>query len=118
MLSWEPMMLNDLAAFYPAYPPLQIAAPSVATTTVAAATTTDAAPVPSATTTPREALLTYIPGFSDKVIANHDVRVYTDAAKRTLLVYGYWDETTLIIARNEAAFTELAGRLARSRTQP
>ena len=98
MLSWEPTMPNDLAALFP---PLPL---SDASTT--AATTTAAASVPGAQQK-----------FRDEVIANHDVRVYRSALGKSVLLYGYWNQTTLIIARDTAAFTEIVQRLATSRAQ-
>lgn len=105
MLSWETVMPRDLAALYPAYPsaPAASSSPSTATST---ATSTAAAPiVPVAPN-----------AFHDEVASNHDVRVYRDAAGRSVLLYGYWNQTTLIIARDTAAFAEIAGRLATSRS--
>ena len=57
------------------------------------------------------------PGFVDEVVRNHDVRVYRDATGKSVLLYGYWNQTTLVIARDVAAFTELLQRLATSRAQ-
>ncbi len=125
MLSWEKTMSKDLAAIFPPYP-----APVVSTTTATStATTTPKKPAPAAaptkpaaraatttaSTTPRVAVTA---GFRDEVIANHDVRVYRDDQGRTLFLYGYWSQTVLVIARDAAAFTELAERLAGSRPQP
>lgn len=91
MLSWEPTMQRDLEALFPAYP--------VATTTTATSTSAQAA------------------GFRDEVVSNHDIRAYRDAARRAVVVYGYWDQTTLIIARDSAAFAEILDRLASSRVR-
>ncbi len=87
MLSWEPLMQRDLGQLFSLY--------AIASTT---ATTTTA-------------------GFSDEVVNNHDVRIYRDAEGRSILLYGYWNQTTLIIARDPAAFAEIIGRLATSRSQ-
>ena len=97
MLSWEATMPRDLA---PLFPPPAPAATSAATS---AATTTNALPVNAPLS------------FRDEVVANHDVRVYGDAAGDSTLLYGYWDPSTLVIARDAAAFTELVNRLATSR---
>lgn len=123
MLSWEKTMSKDLVAVFPPYP-----APVVSTTTATStATTTPKKPSPApakpttkattttASTTPR---VTMTAGFRDEVIANHDVRVYRDDQGRTLFLYGYWSQTVLVIARDAAAFTELADRLAGARSQP
>ena len=89
MLSWERNMPRDLATLYPPYP-------ITASTTIA--------------TSPS-------PGFADEVIGNHDARVYRDASGRALITYGYWNQSTLVIARDTAAFAEIVSRLATSRTQ-
>ncbi len=91
MLSWEPTMQSDLAALFPLYP---------VTTATSTATST---PLSQGT-------------FRDEVVSNHDVRVYRDAAGRSVLLYGYWDQTTLIIARDPSAFVEIVERLATSHT--
>lgn len=110
MLQWEKTVLNDLAALYPQYPTPQPVAPIVATTTAtstkAVAATSTAKTV--ATTTPATL------GFKDESVSNHDVRVYRDAQGRSVLMYGYWNQSTLIIARDSAAFAELLTRLATS----
>lgn len=100
MLSWERTMLTDLGPFFPMYP-------AAKTTTTSSSTTT---PATVATTT---AILAKS-GFRDEVVSNHDVRVYRDADGRSILLYGYWDQKTLIIARDPAAFTEILARLATS----
>ncbi len=92
MLSWEPTMQSDLSALFPLYP----------VTTAATST---------ATSTP----VVFSKGsFRDETVSNHDVRVYRDATGRSVLLYGYWNQDTLIIARDPAAFAEILGRLATS----
>ena len=103
MLSWEPKMLRDLAAFFPPYPEAPAASVS--------STTTKDSPQTATTSTKTQ------PAFYDEVVANHDVRVYRDANNRAIILYGYWNQTTLVIARDPAAFTEIVGRLATSRTK-
>src|ERR1035437_530782 len=100
MLSWEPVMQRSLGTLFPIYP---TSATVVATTTIATTTA-------SAVSPPKE-------GFRDDVVNNHDARVYRDAQGRSILLYGYWNQTTLIIARDPAAFSEILGRLATSHTQ-
>lgn len=90
MLAWEADMADDLA---PIYPP----GPAAATSASSTATTTAAAPLQ--------------PRFRDEVVENHDVRVLRDESGRSRILYGYRDKTTLIIARNEAAYLELVRRL-------
>lgn len=119
MLSWETVMPRALAGLFPAYP---VSVPAGTATSTAAATT----PMPKrgvpkanvATTTVAVAAPVFIAGFRDEVVANHDVRVYRDAAGKSVLLYGYWNQTTLVIARSPEAFTEILQRLATSRTQP
>lgn len=101
MLSWETLMPRDFAALYPPYPsPVQ----TVGTTSTQATSTL---PVIAPQTN----------GFRDEVVSNHDVRVYRDENGKSVVLYGYWNQTTLIIARDPAAFTEIAERLATSRAQ-
>jgi hypothetical protein len=99
MLAWEPTMAGDLAVLYPPYPDAVID-----TGTTTASSTVPAAPTP-----------TYIPGFIDEVVSSHDVRAYRDSTGRTLFLYGFADQNTLIIARDEQAFTLLLARLSASR---
>ncbi len=81
MLSWEPNLLKDLSALFPAY-------------ATAAATGTA--------------------GSRDEDVNNHDARVYRDAQGKSVLLYGYWNQTTLVIARDPAAFSTILMRLAAS----
>ena len=115
MLSWEPQMLSDLATLFPPYPAPQ---PILQATTTAATSTAKTAAKASTkeTTTPSVPSMPK-PGFVDEVVRNHDVRVYRDATGKSVLLYGYWNQTTLVIARDVAAFTELLQRLATSRAQ-
>jgi len=89
MLSWETAMPRDLGALFPAYSF-------------------------SSSTTP---ISNKQPGFRDEVISNHDVRIYRDATGRGILLYGYWNQRTLILARDPLAFNEIVQRLATSRAQ-
>ncbi len=120
MLAWEPFILRDLARLFPPFPEPVITT-SVATSTIATTTSksktkgTTTATSTTATTTPSIPVAPLT--FRDEVIANHDVRIYRDAAGRSILVYGYWNQITLVIARSPAAFTEILERLATSRAQ-
>ncbi|MDP2652162.1 MAG: hypothetical protein Q8O94_03430 [bacterium] len=110
MLSWEEEMPRDLSALFPPYPiPIQ-ATSTVATTTPKVKTKIATTTV--ATTTPTIALV-----FRDEVVSDYDVRVFRDAKGRSLLLYGYWNQTTLVIARDLPAFIEILQRLATSRAQ-
>lgn len=94
MLSWERSMSRDLNAIFPPYPE----------------------EVSTATSTPA-VISAPVPVFRDEVVNNHDTRVYYDAEGRSVLLYGYWNQTTLVIARDRSAFTEIIGRLATTRAQ-
>lgn len=103
MLSWEHSMPRDLAVLFPAY----------------------ATPVPNTEATSTQATATSTPrtsppavAFRDEVVSNHDVRIYRDSAGRSVMLYGYWNQTMLVIARDPAAFVEILQRLATSRTAP
>ncbi len=101
MLSWESLIPRDLGALFPAYPILSTSS-TTATTTVTTTKTISSSAKPS---------------FHDDVVNNHDVRIDTDAEGRSILLYGYWNQTTLVIARNPLAFAEILRRLATSRAQ-
>ncbi|HQU07754.1 MAG: hypothetical protein B7X04_02620 [Parcubacteria group bacterium 21-54-25] len=96
MLSWERTMATDLAPLYPPYP----TATSTATTTVR---------ISSGAATASS--------FVDEVVANHDTRVLRDAAGRSIMLYGFRDKNTVIIARNAAAFTAILNRLNNTSAQ-
>ncbi len=108
MLSWERQMPRDLQTIFPPYP-AESTESSVATSTFAT--------TPSNSTVKTTSKKPTVPAFMDEVVANHDVRIFRDAAGRSILLYGYWNQTTLIIARDAAAFTEIVQRLATSRAQ-
>lgn len=94
MLAWESTMGTSLAAFYPSYTDIpQQAASSTASTSP-------------------QILLAASPAFVDAVVSNYDVRVLRDSYGRSIMLYGYRGKDTLIIARDEAAFTALATRLS------
>lgn len=93
MLSWEPMMPRDLNLLFPPYPE------------------------PTLTTSSTLSKTLKKTGFYDEVVNNHDAREYRDAESRTILLYGYWNQTTLVIARDEAAFSEILRRLGIAQAQ-
>jgi hypothetical protein len=107
MLEWEPRMAGDLADLYPALPPTA-PPPPLSTTTPASSTTP---PVMPATA------LSFSSGFADSIVESRDARVFRDAEGRTLMLYGFYDKETLILARSEEAFAELVRRLAASRAR-
>jgi hypothetical protein len=107
MLTWEPLMARDLAVLYPLNTeeaPAVEAAPVATTTTTTTATTTISLEEPRA---PSLALTR----FADAIVANRDVRILRDTNGKALIVYGYADKRTLILARDEAAFAALLERI-------
>ncbi|HYF29161.1 MAG TPA: hypothetical protein VEA36_02230 [Candidatus Paceibacterota bacterium] len=99
MLAWETSIARDLAVLFPAK-----AAGSLAPT---------AASAPLGTSTPvAQPPARPLDAFTDAVVANHDVRVLRDTAGATLMLYGYAQKDLLILARDEAAFTNLISRLS------
>jgi hypothetical protein len=116
MLAWEPTMPSDMSALFPPYPsPVSLTTAATTTTATTTPKTKSKTPAKVATSTPPAPVM--VPAFHDQVIDNHDARIYLDALGRSILVYGYWNQTTLVIARDPAAFTEILGRLATSGTQ-
>jgi len=123
MLLWEKSMPRDLAKLYPPYPSPVIVEPLETSTTATASTTATVSTSSPQVTAPNVSTGRFIPSalatvsaFFDVTVANHDVRVYRDSNSRDVVLYGYWNQTTLIIARDAAAFSEIIGRLATSRT--
>ena len=116
MLSWEKTLPNDFGTLYPPYPTLAVSTSTATTTAPLASTTVKTVTKKVATTTPPVPV--FVPAFHDEVVANHDVRVYRDAFGQSILLYGYWNQTTLVIARDSEAMTLILGRLANARTQP
>lgn len=107
MLTWEPLMERELGLLYPLYPEEVVEQESAVnlstSTTPVASSTPPKAPAPPAVSLVR---------FADAIVANRDVRILRDSRGRSLVLYGYADKETLIIARNEAAFASLITRLA------
>lgn len=95
MLAWEPTMASDLATFYPAYDGMQSASTTASSTSAQSAM--DSA------------------SFVDAVVANYDVRILRDGSGRSRMLYGYSGKDTLIIARDEAAFSALVSRVSAAR---
>jgi hypothetical protein len=110
MLTWEPLMERDLELLYPLHK--QAAAPEPEVDLNTASSTESASTTPAVqTTTPA----TSRGRFEDTIVANRDVRILRDTQGRTLMLYGYADKETLIIARNEASFAALLTRLIPTR---
>lgn len=106
MLLWEPKMTQDFKQIFFSYPPPVPTAPIATSTKKVTAKPTI---IPNISNEPLK--------FIDEVIANHDVRVYRDASGRSVMLYGYWNQKTLVIARDPASFSEILQRLANSRAQ-
>ncbi len=112
MLTWEPLMLRELGLLYPLYPSNEPEPVQVDLST--ASTTASTTPVIASSTPPVLVVGTpqSVGRFEDAVVANRDVRILRDTQGRSLLLYGYADKQTLIIARSEAAFSALLVRLS------
>jgi hypothetical protein len=98
MLDWEKTIEDDLALFYPPYPEEAVIGTSTASSTNAIQKS-------------------FTVSFVDEIVDNHDVRELRDRNNLTVMIYGYRDKETLIIARSEAAFSELLSRLASTRAK-
>lgn len=108
MLTWEPLMERDLGLLYPLYASAPIPEATVDLNTASTSSST-------ASSTPVVAQATILVSkvrFEDAVVANRDVRILRDTSGRSLMLYGYADKETLIIARNEASFAALITRLS------
>jgi hypothetical protein len=95
MLAWEPTMLEDLSPLYPNYPNAPTSDTSTSTITTSGIDTSSE---------PQQQ-------FVDEIVDNQSVRALKDMSGRTILLYGYADRQTLIIARDEAAFQLLLSKL-------
>lgn len=107
MLSWEPRMPQDLEILFlqnPSQP-----------TNGQSSTTTELKIVKVVTQTPTAKAP--ISAFRDEAVGNHDVRIYRDDTGKNVLLYGYWNQTTLVIARDHEAFAEIIKRLATARAR-
>lgn len=113
MLTWEGAIQESLLDFYPNYPEPTPPAPTTATTTKIV----NGKKIVVTTITPAVVPEKLPPHFVDEVTSNHDVRALKDSFGKTLLLYGYRDKETLIIARDEAAFAELSNRLQATKQQ-
>lgn len=107
MLTWEPLMARDLGVLFPLYTTAPAPAPEPNATSTATSTATTSAVVLEEPQAPGVALTR----FADAIVGNRDVRILRDSNGKALIVYGYTDKRTLIIARDEAAFSALAERV-------
>lgn len=96
MLQWEPFMRADIKNIL-----LEEKAPSVSTP---AAVGNASASSTGVFTEPPDK-------FEDMVLKNRDVRVLKDKTGTVILIYGFLNRKTLIIARSIETFNEVVGRL-------
>ena len=118
MLRWESTIATDFATIYPPYPPATVIYTNI-TTTTATSTETTASTSAATSTVTTGTVVQNAPAtntFVDEIISNHDVRVLRDTAGRSILLYGFRNKHTLIIARNGAAFTAILNRLSNTNT--
>lgn len=113
MLQWEGTMQSSLGILYPAYAATFAPVPKTITTTKVV----NGKLIVSTTTATSTTAVVNPPHFVDEVASNHDVRALKDDQGRTILLYGYQDKTTLVIARNEATFAEILNRLSATKQQ-
>ncbi|HEC93982.1 MAG TPA: hypothetical protein ENI56_01240 [Candidatus Kaiserbacteria bacterium] len=99
MLRWESSLASDMRTLYPT-PVASVSATRTATTTATQTFLANTQTLPSSAS------------FVDATIANHTVRVLQNSAGQSILLYGFANKHTLIIARNAAAFTVLLGKLS------
>ncbi len=96
MLRWENSIATNLQEIYPAIiNPNTANATSTSTTTVQTNKTIDST----------------ANAFVDETILNHSVRILRDSSKQSIMLYGFANRNTLIIARNAAAFIVLLNKL-------
>lgn len=107
MLTWEPLMARDLAVLYPLH--IQ-EAPAVEAAAVATTTATSTATTTVSLEAPQSQGMA-LTRFADTIVANRDVRILRDTNGKALIVYGYADKRTLLVARDEAAFAALLERV-------
>ena len=124
MLEWEPTLQKSLSILYPTYPNSQKQSTqqvlTSSTTTLSASTTTGTGTQQKtvSTTTSTSLFVPTInpsslqPQFVDEVVSNRSVRALKDISGRTIVLYGYADKATLILARDEDAFTFILSRLS------
>ena len=112
MLTWESKLADQLELFYPPYP-----APPPPPTVVTTKKLIKGKLVVSTSTVETVAPQIEAPRFIDEITSNHNVRALKDGSGKTILLYGYRDKETLIIARDENAFAELSNRLSATKQQ-
>lgn len=119
MLTWEPLMFDNLSKLFPLHRAFVENTvnlePSEVDLTLGStsATSTESIATSSEPVVPTQNLPQGTPRsrFEDAIVENRDVRVLKDTNGQTLVLYGYADKRTLLIARDEAAFTTLLNRL-------
>ena len=95
MLRWESALPSALALLYP--------------TPLTASSTATSTQQKTASSTP--------PSFRDETVSNHAARALMDSSGTTYIIYGYFNQQTLVIAKNESAWSAIIGRLTNSQTQ-
>ena len=98
MLRWESSLASDMRTLYP-------------NPAESAPKTTNATSTKTQTLSENIQALSSSASFVDETVANHNVRILQNSAGQSILLYGFANKHTLIIARNAAAFTVLLGKL-------
>ncbi len=99
MLRWENSIATDLQEIYPITISTNVANATSTSTTTEQTTQINKTGVPTTN------------AFVDETILNHSVRILRDSSKQSILLYGFANRNTLIIARNAAAFIVLLNKL-------
>lgn len=96
MLRWENSIATNLQEIYPA-----IINPNTANATSTSTTTVQTNKVIDST----------VNTFVDETILNHNVRILRNSSRQSIMLYGFANRNTLIIARNAASFIVLLNKL-------
>lgn len=115
MLRWEHNMPQDFTQIYPPYKTVRTEpSPSTHNASTTASSTLSGNAGQISFNIPSQKIT---PSFTDEIIANHDVRILRNAIGQSIMLYGFKNKSTLIIARNPAAFIEILNRANNVHTQ-
>jgi hypothetical protein len=112
MLAWERTMRDDLLPLFAYTPPARITQENMLATTTAtstlAATSTQAQATSTATTTPEAAPSAFLQtGFIDKIVENHDARVFQNNFGDVYFLWTFLDRGTIVITTNPNTLKEV-----------
>lgn len=114
MLAWERTMRDDLLPLFAYTPPARItegvalATTTLTSTSTLAATSTQAQATSTATTTPEAAPSAFLQtGFIDKIVENHDARVFQNSFGDVYFLWTFLDRGTIVITTNPSTLKEI-----------